>query len=275
VTLEILSRLPPKSSRRPPLLFVHGAFAGAWCWDEYFLPWFSARGYPAHAVSLRGHAGSTLSASLDSVSLEDYVADTVAAAAQLDAPPVLIGHSMGGIVVQRAARACNAIAMALLAPVPPQGLGSSIWSLATRDPPLFLGLGMMQLGGNANSARRARNYLFSKSLSEADAIRYLTRMQRESQRALMDLTWPQRAWIESSVGVPAFVVGAERDAFFTRGMVEETARLHGVSPAFFPGMAHVMMLEPGWQDVAERVCAWLDALQEPSSVWTGASRGST
>jgi non-heme chloroperoxidase len=265
--LEILSRTPEQPSRRPPLVFVHGAFAGAWCWDEYFLPWFSARGYDAHAVSLRGHGGSSLAGSLDAVRIDDYVADIVAAAAELARPPVLIGHSMGGIVVQRAARACKAVGMALLAPVPPQGLGLSMWSLATRDPPLFLALGMMQFGGTRNGIRRVRDYLFSQSLSERDAMRYLMRMQHESQRAIMDLTWPQRASIASSVGVPALVLGADRDAFFTRAMIEESARFHGVAPDFVSGMAHVMMLEPGWREVAERLCAWLDVATQP----TGAS----
>jgi pimeloyl-ACP methyl ester carboxylesterase len=258
VALEILSRIPSQPSKHPPLLFVHGAFAGAWCWDEFFLPWFSARGYAAHAVSLRGHGGSPLTGSLDAVSIDEYVADTVEAATRLDRAPVLIGHSMGGIVVQRAARACKAPAMALLAPVPPQGLGLSIWSLATRDPPLFAAISLMQLGANRNTLKSVRDYLFSRSLSEADAMRYLLRMRRESQRAIMDLTWPQRPSIAGSIGVSTLVLGAHRDAFFTRAMIEETARLHRVEATFFPEMAHVMMLEPGWRDVAAHLCNWLD-----------------
>jgi hypothetical protein len=74
----------------------------------------------------------------------------------------------------------------------------------------------------------------------------------------MDLTWPQRASIASSVGVPTLVLGAHHDAFFTQAMIEETARLHGVPATFFPEMAHVMMLEPGWLDVAVHLCNWLD-----------------
>jgi hypothetical protein len=41
-------------------------------------------------------------------------------------------------------------------------------------------------------------------------------------------------------------------------MIEETAWMHRVSPTFFPDMAHVMMLEPGWRNVAERIAAWLE-----------------
>jgi len=259
MTLEVISRVPQALVGRSPLLFVHGAYAAAWCWDEYFLPWFSARGYPAHAISLRGHGASASRRLLDFAGLDDYVSDTVAAAAKLGERPILVGHSMGAIVVQRAARRCQAAALVLLAPVPPHGLGSSLWSLARRDPALFLALNTMQLGGGVtNGMRSVRDYLFSETLSESDAMRYLARLQRESQRALFDLAWPQYVWIASAIGIPALVLGAEDDAFFNRAMIEETAWMHRVAPTIFPDMAHVMMLEPGWRDVAERIVTWLD-----------------
>ena len=56
--LEVRKRLPQNGSRRPPLLFVHGGYCDAWFWEPYFLPWFAARGYPAYALSLRGHGAS-------------------------------------------------------------------------------------------------------------------------------------------------------------------------------------------------------------------------
>jgi len=56
--LEILEHLPAGPTRKPPLLFVHGGYCDAWCWEPYFLPWFAARGYPSYALSLRGHGGS-------------------------------------------------------------------------------------------------------------------------------------------------------------------------------------------------------------------------
>ena len=56
--LEVVSRLPKRATRKPPLLFVHGGYCDAWCWTPYFLPWFAARGWPAYALSLRGHGAS-------------------------------------------------------------------------------------------------------------------------------------------------------------------------------------------------------------------------
>ena len=262
MTLEIISRPATTPLHRPPLLFVHGAYVGAWCWDEYFLPWFSRRGYDAVAVSLRGHGGSPAQGLLDLASIDDYVDDVLEAAKGLSAPPILVGHSMGAIVVQRAARRARAPAMVLVAPVPPHGLAGSLLSLATRDTPLFLALNTMQVanGGDAQSLRRVRDYLFSQSVTEHDARRHLVRMQRESNRALADLAWPQHLWISPSVGVPTQVIGAARDAFFPQAMIEEAARFHGVRPVVFEDMAHAMMLEPGWRAVAECIRNWLETI---------------
>jgi pimeloyl-ACP methyl ester carboxylesterase len=259
MTLEILSRAPKQRSSHAPLMFVHGAYTGAWCWDEYFLPWFAERGFEAHAVSLRGHGGSPAPGLLDLAGIDDYVADLLLAAATLGRPPVLVGHSMGAIVVQRAARRCAARGLVLMAPVPPHGLAGSLFTLATRDPPLFLALNTMQLsnGEDNPSIRRVRDYLFSQSVSEADARRHLTRMQRESSRALADLAWPQHLWIRQAVGTPTLVLGAERDAFFPVSMIREASAFHNVTPVLFPDMAHVMMLEPGWEHVASTILEWL------------------
>ena len=264
MTLELLShRARERRPDAPPLLFVHGAYTGAWCWDEYFLPWFARHGYDAHALSLRGHGGSPAQGLLDLAGLDDYVDDVTEAAAQIAAAPVLIGHSMGAIVAQRAARRCRARAIVLMAPVPPHGLAGSLLTLATRDPPLFLALNTMQVGDSAASAeaaalRRVRDYLFSQSVTEADARRHLVRMQRESSRALADLAWPQHLWIAPSVGLPALVLGAARDAFFPEAMVDEAAQFHRVKALMFADMAHAMMLEPGWRAVAEAIRDWLE-----------------
>ena len=151
----------------------------------------------------------------------------------------------------------------MIAPVPPHGLGGSLMSLAARDLPLFFALNAFQADGNrdAPALGRIRDYLFSGSLVPSEVRRYLERMQRESQRALMDLVWPQHLWIRETRGLPTLVMGAGADALCSVPMIEEAARFHNVSPVIFDGMAHAMMLDPNWLEVAQRLGAWLDELK--------------
>ena len=99
--LEVVARESGGGEPRAPLLFVHGACHGAWCWAEHFLDYFAAHGHSSYAVSLRGHGESDGKDVVQWASVKDYVADVARVADGLPRPPVLIGHSLGGLVVQK------------------------------------------------------------------------------------------------------------------------------------------------------------------------------
>ena len=99
--LEVISKLPSSPRPAPPILFVHGAWHGAWCWDEFFLDYFAAHGFEAHALSLRAHGASEGRAQLHRCRIRHYVEDVAAVAARPQTSPILVGHSMGGFVVQK------------------------------------------------------------------------------------------------------------------------------------------------------------------------------
>src|SRR5882757_8290833 len=101
LVLEVIEKGACSPSHPVPLLFVHGAWHAAWCWDEHFLDFFADRGYRAAALSLRGHGSSPTAKGLRRCSLADYVDDVAEVAARLPTQPILIGHSMGGFVVQK------------------------------------------------------------------------------------------------------------------------------------------------------------------------------
>lgn len=257
--LELLSR-QPAVARGSPLLFVHGAFTGAWCWDEHFLHFFAARGYPAHAVSLRGHGGSGGRDRLQWASLADYVSDLEAAVDRVPGAAVLVGHSMGGMVVQRYLENAVAPAAVLMASVPPHGLAWSGTWLAMTDPWLFHQLGMLSWLGPALGNREVlRRAVFSPDMPAHLVDRYFALCQGESQRVAVDMSgWdlparPLRSYM------PLLVLGAARDVLTTPGMVHATARRHGRTAEIVPDIAHAMMLEAGWQGVARRILAWLQA----------------
>src|SRR5690606_36624939 len=98
--LEVLAALPQDDGvQNTPLHFVHGLGHRAWCW-EHWLTAAAAAGPPAYAVSLRGQGKSR--GSLRTARLSHYVDDVVHTAASLPRRAVLVGHSMGGLVVQQA-----------------------------------------------------------------------------------------------------------------------------------------------------------------------------
>ena len=75
--LEVIRKGERSQVCQAPLLFVHGAWHGAWCWDEYFLDYFARLGYECIAPSLRGHGGSPGVAKMNLYRIADYVEDVV------------------------------------------------------------------------------------------------------------------------------------------------------------------------------------------------------
>src|SRR5262245_20695491 len=99
--LEMLSKHPLKSGQPTPLLFIHGMLHGAWCWDVNFLDYFAQHGFAAYAVNLRGHGNSEGRQKLRWARIADFVEDVADVARKLPSPPILIGHSMGGSIIQK------------------------------------------------------------------------------------------------------------------------------------------------------------------------------
>ena len=256
--LELITRRAPEPTQATPLLFIHGAFAGAWCWDEYFLSWFAERGYTAHALSLRGHGASDGREGLNDSSIADYVDDVIHAVERMPAPPLLIGHSMGGFVVQKHLEHASAPGAVLMASVPPQGLLSASISLAFSKPGLFADLNSMMHRGRA-SLDSLQKALFANPVTPDDLRTFNRLMQPESQRAIWDMTFFDLPRLARERCPPLLVLGAEHDVLVPPSQAEQIARAYGTEAEIFPDMGHAMMLETGWQKVADRIIAWLRA----------------
>ena len=126
VHLEVLS-----AGEGPPLLFVHGLGHGAWCWEQW-LPAVADRGFSAYALSLRGHGGSGGHNDLGRARIRDYEHDVLQVVQQLPEPPVLIGHSLGSLVVQRVLQRYPARAGVLLTPIAAVGAPATIAAAVVR-----------------------------------------------------------------------------------------------------------------------------------------------
>lgn len=264
-SLEILSALPqtPRPGA-PPLIFVHGAYTAAWCWDEHFLPFFAAAGFHCLAPSLSGHGGSRRCVRLDSCAIEDYVADLADVAGRLAEPPVLVGHSMGGFVVQKYLESHAAAGAVLMCSVPPQGLAAPAFGMLFGRPGLFVELNRL-MGGGKVAADSLAEALFAQPVAPEELARYLRLAQPESHRAIWDmmlfnLPRPEMVLAHLPRGRDDLrVVGAERDLIIPASLVEMTARTYGVAATIHRGLGHGLMLERAWRAVAQDLLDWLTA----------------
>jgi len=256
--LEVVSAGEPRKGR-PPLIFVHGGFAGAWCWEQHFLGWFADRGWHCHAPSLRGHGQSAGHADIHQFGIDDYVADIVHVAAGLDAPPILVGHSMGGFVVQRYLERQAAMAAVLMAPVPATGLAGAGVAMAATNPALFWDVGLAhEFGRRAPSPTVLYEAVFGHR-PDAGLSRYGNRFTDESHRAWADMCNPAFLQILKIQDMPIMVIGGGDDRLIPPAFIRSAARLLGTRAEMLPALGHALMLEPGWEDVAQRIDGWLTA----------------
>lgn len=249
--LETITRTPSNQKHKTPLLFVHGMWHGAWCWDEFFLPFFADAGYHVTALSLRGHAGSE--GKIAGSSIMDYVRDVEEVAKTLPTPPMLIGHSMGGFIVQKFLERNSAPAGVLLAPAPPYGVWNGTWLVLKHSPLTLLKiLTRFRLQPLVETPESVRWAFFSEDLPREQLLKYHAKMNDESFRMYLDLLGLNLVRTKK-IKTPLLVLGAREDTVISNGDVEKTAHAYNTTAEFFPHMAHDMMLEKGWQGVAERI----------------------
>jgi pimeloyl-ACP methyl ester carboxylesterase len=260
--LELLHTAPAtQACNKPALLFVHGAFCGAWCWQDTFMPWFAARGFDCWALSLEGHAGSAGHAYLDAISIEDYRRNLASVIKDFDHPPIVIGHSMGGFVLQQ--YLCHAAlpGAVFLASVPPTGMAQSSMRMLLQAPSSLMMLNLYQQGQYQPGISEVRNLLFSPETPEQTILSTIQHYQPESQRAVMDMAMVNPLSIHRGFPTPALVLGAGLDQIIATSEVHAMARHMGVTAEIIPHMGHMMMLDTQWQQVAQCVKNWLDRQQ--------------
>ena len=252
---------PHGPSDRVPILFVHGAWHGAWCWEPHFLPFFESAGHPAYAIDLRGHGSHPAPRPLRRVTLGDYVEDVARAAAAIHPAPVLVGHSMGGLIVSRCVQAHDAPGAVLLAAVPPRGALGITARFVARHPLAFARvIAWLRLEPVVDSPERARELLVSDRLSAEEWTPYQARLRDESFTAYLQML---AALVSrpAPVRAPMLVLGAGGDRMVTAGEVRATAEAFGAEMEIIPALSHAVMLDPEWRIAAERILAWIGALR--------------
>ena len=253
LTVAVARPSVPSSVRRPPILFVHGMFGGAWYFERY-QRFFAARGYESHAINLRGHHDSRTVADLGRVSLADYVEDAQTVARHLG-QPIVIGHSMGGLIAQKLAEADAVAAAVLVAAAPPRWITPATplllrkqlkhsWRILRQKP--------------VSGAPEDHLELSLNRLPPDEAVVALSRLVPESGRAAFELSLSTVAVDPRRIRCPMLGVVGLDDRFIVPRVMRSIARKYDMRLVELPGYAHFIITEPGWEKPAGIIADWLD-----------------
>ncbi len=247
------------------IVMLHGANAGGWCFDK-FKAVFEGLGWRCHTPDLIGHGSKVADAAktLVGIGMVDYRAELEAFLNTLPPRPVLLGHSMGAVLAQQLAAQGLARALILVAPAPRAGI------LPPTEAEKNLDRDLMGLGSFWNSVINpdfdlARIYTLN-CVPEAEQRAVFDRFGPESGRAFFELFF----WMFDRTGATAVdtdavtgpvlcLVGAD-DRLVSPQTARQTA--HAYRDATFwelGGHGHLLVLEPGAEDLARRIADWIPA----------------
>jgi pimeloyl-ACP methyl ester carboxylesterase len=259
-----------------PVVFVHGLWlhSTSWgAWEELFKengyeP--SAPGWPGDADTVedaRGNPDSVAGFGINAV--VDHYAQAIAS---LEAKPIAIGHSFGGLIVQRLLGQGLAAAGVAIDPAPIKGV------LAL--PPSALRVASVALRSPANKTkavsltREQFRYGFGNALSEQESNELFDKCAVPSpglplfEAAFANFSphSPAKVDTRNSTRGPLLVTAGGRDHTVPPAISRSTVKLYRHSSAItdhreFPDRGHSLTIDSGWREVADAVLHWLKERQ--------------
>lgn len=253
VDLKVVVRRPAAPTTRPPVLLVHGLCGGAWMWENYQARLATA-GYESHAINLRGHHGSRPVPDIGKVSINEYVDDAVAAARSLG-DPIVIGHSMGGLIAQKVAEAGACRTLVLISAAPPRWIPIASWTLLLRQ---LKHMHELVLRRPILPGRGEADVLMFNRTPLADRDAQYARLVPDSGRAGFEISFGGIDVREQRVTAPTLVVTGLDDQFVVPRVARALARKYRATLKEFPTHAHHIITEPGWEKPCDEIILWLN-----------------
>ncbi len=239
-------------------LLVHGAWHGPWCWQEHWTSYFESAGHRVDAIQLDAHdrAGSHRRIW---TTIRSHVAEVRQRLAELGPGTVLVGHSMGGLIVQRALEDASAAGAVLLASAPRRGVLLATLRLLRREPAATLHtIATVNMWPSVRTEALTRRAFFTASTPDDLVDSTLSRLQNESFRSFVNMM--VRTPRPSRVMTPVHVIAAELDGFFTVAEQSDLAEAYGTELYVVAGAGHDLMLDSSWADAADEVLRWAATL---------------
>jgi pimeloyl-ACP methyl ester carboxylesterase len=251
-----------RSSNLHPVVMIHGAFCGPWSLDG-LKEKFEAAGYRVSVPTLRFHDDHRPPAALATTGLADYAADLEQEINSLGQPPILLGHSMGGLLALMLASRVKVAALILLAPSAPWGIApTTLFEIgAAQAMHLHPGYWSQILEPNRDVALAHSLDRLPKHMRDEVYGRFVPESGRATFEVMnwgLDLNCASAVDSDAATGPLLFLTGSE-DRINPPSTVARIAALYKerATAEVLEGMGHWLIGEPGWEVLVERALGWL------------------
>jgi pimeloyl-ACP methyl ester carboxylesterase len=267
-----------------PLMLIHGAWLSARSWENY-ADYFGQRGFAVSAPEWprkHGDVEEMRESAEDSAGLgvQEIVDHYEALIGELDRPPVLIGHSYGGLFVELLLDRGLGRAGVALSPAPPKGILALPFSTLKAGAPALAHPSKWH--GVVTLTPEEFTYAFVNTFSEDEAAAAYERFAvpetgqifYEAGFANFHLHPPTEVHFKNADRAPLLLVGATEDHTVPASLTRAAYKRYEHSPARtdyleFEGRPHFHMVAPDWQEVAAGIDSWLDGVLDAPSPAVG------
>ena len=261
------------SNTHAPIVFVHGLWLHAESWQAW-MDFFSQQGYETMAVNWPGDGESTAATRANGDALAGYsISDIVEHIRQqiqdLQSKPILIGHSFGGLIVQNLLGRDNGSAAVAIDSVPIKGVTKLPFSVLKSTFPV------LNNPFNVNKAimltEAQFRYGFANAVSEAEARELYNQYAMpgtarpifQAATAAFNPSAQTKVKTDNAERGPLLLIAGEEDHTAPPILVKSTMQVYEKSsPAVtefksFEGRGHSLVIDSGWQEIAEYTLQWL------------------
>jgi pimeloyl-ACP methyl ester carboxylesterase len=257
-----------KKTNASTIVFITGLFVSTNCWDEW-IAFFESKGFtclaPPHphknatAEVLRSRQPNEKVASNTLQRLVNHYADIINKQPE---PPILIGHSMGGLIVQLLLQQGLGSAGVAIHPVPPRGVVSLRWSLVKA---IWGPLGFFTSSRKSylmNFEQWQYNLTNGMSLPEQRRS-YYQYVIPESKKVVRDALTKVAEIDFAKLKAPLLIMAGNQDRMAPATVSRTTYnryRKNNLAADYkeFNGRNHFVLGQPQWQENAAYILQWLN-----------------
>lgn len=245
----------PDPTRHPPVLFIHGIFG---CPDllSSWVERFEAAGYECRAPSLPGR-NPTDEELIGRIGIPEYFEAVLDARRALDRAPIVIGHSMGGLLAQKLAAATETEALVLLASIPP----GILWTQPRAFPHLLRLLPGILAGRPILASPETFRAVPFNTLPRHEQDELIEAMVPDSGRAFRSMSFgtPSTRVTRGAVSCPVLCVSGDADRNVSLAAQKKLAKRYSATHHIYPGKPHWIVADSLIDEIAPPVLDWLEA----------------